>query len=209
MPRILISEPQHFYTFDLPIVPGAEVYIGTAPTCQLALPGVEGMAEMHACIVCQPQGYVISDLGSPYGTFANGVPFQSDYLMHGIEYRMGAAVITLAPDEAVPQQAVPMPQQAVQPAVQAAPAQAAPVRKPAVRRKPATAGAAGGAVAAPVSMAEKAKQFNRKGAGNVALFNTIYVIVLLAAAIYSGIALRHYQKTGNFLPGVVKDAAKK
>lgn len=218
MPRIQIIEPNHFYTFELPVVPGAEVLIGTAPHCQLALPGVAGLAEVHARIVCQPQGYIISDLGSPYGTTANGAPFHSDYLMLGVEYRMGAAAISLLPDEGMlpPQQmhpqhmAPPMPQQvapAPMPARAAAPAAGtvAP-KKTVVRRKPASA-AAPATPAADIN--ELAQRYNRKNSGNTALFNLIYVIVLLVAAVYAGVALRHWTKTGNFLPGIVEDAAAK
>lgn len=102
MSRIYVKEPQHFYTYDLPVVPGAEVYIGSAPNCHLSLPGVPGLAEMHACITCQGQEYLISDLGSPGGTFANGSPVRSVFLMPGVEYRMGAVIIMLAVEGAPP-----------------------------------------------------------------------------------------------------------
>lgn len=206
MPRIQIIEPNHVYTFELPVAPGAEVLIGTAPHCQLSLPGVGGLGEVHARISCQPQGYVISDMGSPYGTLANGVPLRSDYLMHGVEYRMGAAVITLLPDAAMPQQ--PMQAQPAAPAYQQPAAAAAPAKKTVVRKKVATA--AGSAPAAPAKgdLKSAADRFNRSKGGNSALFNLIYVIVLLAAAVYAGIALRHWQSTGNFLPGITSDAAK-
>lgn len=210
MPLIYINEPNHFYTFELPAVAGAEIYIGTAANCQLALPGVEGLGEVHACISCQPEGYVITDMG--YGTFANGVPIQADYLRPGVEYRLGAAVITLPVETAaVPQQAMPMPQQQVaapQQAAAAAPATtaAAPAtKKPALKKKaPLKTGATAGKAAAPAAALNDAARFKRKG--DSTLFNMIYVIVLIAAAVYAGVALRHWQKTGNCLPGIVSDA---
>lgn len=209
MPRIYITEPNHFYTFELPVVPGAEVLIGTAAHCQLSLPGVEGLGEVHACISCQPQGYIISDLGTPYGTLANGVPLTSDYLMHGVEYRLGAACITLVPEGATappPQAAAPMqplPPQAAAP-VQPAPQQAAPAAKKPQLKKPAlrASGAAAG-TAAPAS--DLSARFNRTKSNNTATFNFIYVIVLIIAAVYAGVALRHWQNTGNCLPGIVAD----
>lgn len=209
MPRIQIIEPNHVYTFELPVVPGAEVLIGTAPHCQLSLPGVGGLGEVHARISCQPQGYVISDLGSPYGTLANGVPFHSDYLMLGVEYRMGAACITLLPDAAaMPQQPLPPQQPVAAPAPAPAPAAAGTVKKTVVRKKTVSTAQAAGDKKAASASANNVDRFNRNKGSKTALFNLIYVVVLLLAAVYAGIALRHWQATGNFLPGITSDAAK-
>lgn len=217
MPRIYITEPNHFYTFELPTAPGAEVLIGTAPHCQLALPGVAGLGEVHACISCQPQGYVLSDMGSPTGTFANGVPIRSEYLMPGVEYRMGAAVITLAAEGMPPMQ---QPMAAAQPAVpqQAAPQQAAPAPQqgaaaPAAKKKsPLKTGAAAksGATKQPAkggknNLADMAARFDRNRGQGAAKMKFIYVVVLLAIAFYAGIALHHFERTGNCLPGLVAD----
>lgn len=219
MPLIYITAPNNiFYTFELPVMPGAEVYVGTAPNCQLALPGVEGLGEVHACIACQPQGYVITDMGTPYGTLANGMPIQADFLRPGIEYRLGAAVITLpaegaaAPQQAAPMAAMPMQQSAPMPAApQQAAAPAPATKQPALKKKSPLktggvakpgAGAAKGA-AASADITAMADRFKRKG--DSALFNMIYVVVLIAAAVYAGMALRHWQRTGNFLPGIVAD----
>lgn len=150
MARIYVSDTQHFYTYELPIVPGAEVYIGTAPNCQLSLPGTPGLADVHACIACQGREYMISDLASPGGTFANGTPVRSVFLMPGVEYRMGAAVVMLAVDGAppppqmmppVPQAqpwGAPPPQYAPQPVYVAPPAYA-PAPQPAAEPKAAAA----------------------------------------------------------------------
>lgn len=215
MPRIYITEPNHFYTYELPIAPGAEVLIGTAPQCQLALPGVGGLGEMHARIICRPEGYVIADLGSPTGTFANGVPIQSEYLMAGVEYRMGAAVITLAAEgaaQAPPQQAAapqPAPEQAA-PAAQAA--AAAPQKKPATAAKPSLK-----KKSAPLKKSgsstklgktdinSMAAKFDRSRGKTSSQAKFIYVVVLLVVAFYAGIALHHWERSGNFLPGIVAD----
>lgn len=110
MPRIYVIAPNCFYTYELPVTPGAEVLIGTAPQCHLLLPGVEGLAGVHACIVCQGADYMISDMGSPMGTFANGTPVRSVFLMPGVEYRMGSLLISLAV-EGMPPPVAPMPVQ--------------------------------------------------------------------------------------------------
>ena len=230
MPRIYITEPNHFYTFELPTVPGDEVLIGTGPQCRLALPGVAGMGEVHACISCRPQGYVIADLGSPTGTFANGAPIRSEFLQPGVEYRMGAAVITLAvegmppqqppmgmpqqsPMGMPPQQQPPMgtpPQQAPQaaPAAQQAPAAKAAAPATATAKKKSTvskAKAPAGKGGRKADLASMAARFDRSRGQAASKFTFIYVVIMLAIAFYAGIALHHWERTGNCLPGLVAD----
>lgn len=97
MPRIYVISPNCYYTFELPTAQGAEVYVGTAPYCQLSLAGVEGLADRHACITCHGAEYMISDLsGLPMGITANGTPVRSVYLMPGVEYRLGTLSISMA-----------------------------------------------------------------------------------------------------------------
>lgn len=102
MPRLYVTEPHHVYTFELPVIPGAEVYIGTSPQCQLSLPGVPGLAEVHACIRCMGAEYVIVDMGASTGTFVNGVPVSSVSLLPGAECRLGAAIITMMAESSPP-----------------------------------------------------------------------------------------------------------
>lgn len=224
MPRIYITEPNHFYTFELPTAPGAEVLIGTAQHCQLALPGVDGLSEVHACISCQPQGYVIADLGSATGTYANGVPIRSEFLMPGVEYRLGAAVITL--EAAMPQQQpmgmppvqqapMGMPQQQAPAPMAQAPQAATPQAQPATAKKKAsplkTGAAAGGATKIKASKGGKnnltsmAAKFDRTRGKSASQATFLYVVVLLVVAFYAGIALHHWERTGNCLPGIVAD----
>lgn len=203
MATIYIAAPNIYYTYELPAVPGAEIYVGTSPQCQLSLPGVEGLGEVHASISCQPQGYLITDYGTPYGLLANGVAIKADYLRPGVEYRLGTAVITLAAESAV----APALQQPVAAAPAAAPAAAgaaAPKKAATLKKKasPLKTGAAAPGKGKAVSAAT-ASQFKRKG--DSALFNLIYVIVLITAAVYAGIALHHWQKTNNYLPGIMDD----
>lgn len=209
MPRIYITEPNHFYTFELPTIPGAEVLIGTAPHCQLALPGVAGLGEVHASISCQPQGYVMSDMGSPTGTFANGAPIRSEYMMPGVEYRLGAAVITLAAED-VPQQAAPQPvqqaaPQAQMPAPAAAPQPEAAAKKPTLKKKASPLKTGGGAKTPKKDLAGMAAKFDRSRGKSASQATFIYVVILLVVAFYAGIALHHWERTGNCLPGLVSD----
>ena len=227
MPRIYITEPNHFYTYELPATPGAEVRIGTSPQCQLALPGVGGLAELHASISCQPQGYVITDMGSPAGTLANGVPIRTDFLRPGVEYRMGNAVITLAAEGApapqqgyapqgyapapqgyapAPQGYVPQPGYAQQPAPQQPAGEQPAAKKPLKKASPLKTGAAASSTkVSGKKLNAMASKFDR-GSRNVSSNLTyIYVLVLLIVAFYAGIALHHWERTGNCLPGLVAD----
>ena len=183
MPRIYIREPNHFYTYELPVVPGGEVVVGSAPTCQLALPGVNGLSSTHARIVCQPQGYVIEDLHSQYGTLQNGRPVQSEYMQPGLEYMLGAACITLEPVAAA------QPAQPVQPS-------------PTAIKRPGT-GVKG--VNQHTDISQLAKKFDRSGSKRGSAFTFVYVVIILLLALYAGIALRHWERTGNFLPGIQAD----
>ena len=206
MPRILIREPNHFYTYELPVAPGGEVVVGSAPTCQLALPGVGGLAPTHARIVCQPPGYVIEDLQSQFGTLQNGRRVQAEYMTPGAEYMLGAACIVLDP-RSVPAQ--PQPQQA-QPQPEAPKAQPAPdkgaaphaIKKPHVMKKAAAHGGTGASSVGGADLEKLVKKYDRGGGSKLTF---VYVLILLLFAFYAGLALRHWQRTGNCLPGIVAD----
>ncbi len=206
MPRIHVREPNHYYTFELPVTPGAEVVVGTAPSCKLALPGVQGLSPTHARIVCQAEGYVIEDLQSQAGTLLNGRPVRVEFMAPGAEYLLGAVSIVLEPD-AVASQPVQQPvAQPVQQPAQVTDASQQSAQTPAkapVKRK---VSVGGGAAARPVpggAIQDVMKKYDRTGSGSKAVL--IYVIILLLLAFYAGIALRHWERTGNYLPGIRAD----
>ena len=206
MPRILIREPNHFYTYELPVAPGGAVVVGSAPTCQLALPGVGGLAPAHARIVCQPQGYVIEDLQSQYGILQNGRRVQAEYMTPGAEYMLGAACITLDPASMPAAQPQQVQQHTEAPkTTQSAPAKEAAqhtATKPRVMKKAASAGGSGGTAGGGADLDKLVKKYERGGGSKLTF---VYVLILLLLAFYAGIALRHWQRTGNCLPGIVAD----
>ncbi len=201
MPRIHVREPNHYYTFELPVTPGEEVVVGAAPSCKLSLPGVQGLSPTHARIVCQVGGYVIEDLQSQAGTLLGGRPVRVEFMTPGAEYMLGAVSIVLEPDAAAAQ---PVQQPVAQPTPQPtqeskAPEQSeqAPVKRKVNTGGTATRPAVGGAIQ------DMVKKYDRtKGGGKAVL---IYVIILLLLAFYAGIALRHWERTGNYLPGIRAD----
>ncbi len=191
MPLIYIKYPNQVSTIELPVTPGGEVVLGSAPTCAVPLPVEAGVAPVHARVICRPEGYVIEDLQSGYGTFQDGRPVQAEYMMPGVDYMVGAIGVCLD------LQANPTEQQGETGAEEtgAKPKKKSPFRKP---------GAAGkGAIGAKELQAMAAK-YKRSGSGG-ATAKAIYVIVLLLVAFYAGVALRHWQRTGNYLPGIVAD----
>lgn len=198
MPLIYIKNSTQVYTFELPVVPGTEVVLGSAPTCSVFLPAEAGVAPMHARIIYQPEGYVIEDLQSGYGTFQNGRPVQAEYMMPGVDYMLGAVGVCYDPQgsAAYPQGGTPQQQQQVA-------GQPGGVKKKSPLRR--GAAAAGGGLDAKQLRAMAAK-YKRPGAGG-SLAKTLYVIILFIVAFYAGIALHHWQRTGNFLPGIVEDGA--
>ena len=198
MPAIYIKNQNQAYAFELPVAPGTEVVLGSAPTCSVCLPVEAGVAPVHARIVCQPEGYVIEDLQSGYGTFQNGRPVQAEYMMPGVDYMLGSVGICLNPQVGVSYPGGGVPQSIQQEPQQ--PSAPTPVKKT-LRRKTV---AAKGALDAKELQA-LASRYRRSGGGGMA--KQLYVIILLIVGFYAGVALHHWQRTGNFLPGIVSDDA--
>lgn len=184
-------------TYDLPDEIGEEVVIGTSEDCSIDMPEVEGLAAEHCCITLFTDGYAISDLASGAGTFADGKPVENEYMRPGVVYQIGKATITFTPDEV----AAPAPESTTEQAVTAAPAEAAPAAAPQkkiVKKKKKT-GTAGKRVAPRAASPDRTTatlQYNKK----MQQINAVYVILVLIAAFYAGMALYSWQKTGNPLP---------
>lgn len=104
MPKIYAIAPNCYYTFELPTAPGAEVLVGSAPHCHLALSGINGLGEVHAVITCHGNHYMIADQGSPAGIYANGTPVRHVNLMPGVEYQLGGLTLVLPVEGAPPPQ---------------------------------------------------------------------------------------------------------
>ena len=187
-------------TYDLPDEIGEEVVIGTSEDCSIDMPEVEGLAAEHCCITLFADGYAISDLASGAGTYADGQPVENEYMRPGVVYQIGKATITFVPDVA----ATPAPaavEQATTATAEAAPAAApaaAPKKKVVKKKKTGTAGA-GKRVAPRAAAPDRTTatlQYNKK----MQQINAVYVILVLIAAFYAGMALYSWQKTGNPLP---------
>lgn len=188
-------------TYDLPEEIGEEVVIGTSEDCSIDMPEVEGLAAEHCCITLFADGYAISDLASGAGTFADGKPVENEYMRPGVVYQIGKATITFVPDEATapaPTTGADVP--TVAPAAGAEVAPTAAPKKKIVKKKKKT-GTTGTAKrvaprAASPDRTTATLQYNKK----MQQINGIYVLLVLIAAFYAGMALYSWQKTGNPLP---------
>lgn len=191
-------------SYDLPDEIGVEVIIGTSEDCSIDLPDVEGLADEHCCITLYEDGYALSDLGSGKGTFANDKPVENEYMAAGVSYRIGAAVLTFVPDEvAAPAETAPAAAEPAPDATQetaAAPqASAAPAKKT-IRKTAKRTGGTGKPLSRPAAarsaQAAAVAAYNKKQEQ----VNLAYVVLVLLAAFYAGMALYSWQHTGNPLP---------
>ncbi len=191
-------------SYDLPDEIGVEVIIGTSEDCSIDLPDVEGLADEHCCITLYEDGYALSDLGSGKGTFANDKPVENEYMAAGVSYRIGAAVLTFVPDEVAasvetaPAAAEPAPD-ATQETAAAPQASAAPAKKT-IRKTAKRTGGTGKPLSRPAAarsaQAAAVAAYNKKQEQ----VNLAYVVLVLLAAFYAGMALYSWQNTGNPLP---------
>ncbi|MBQ7023627.1 MAG: FHA domain-containing protein [Akkermansia sp.] len=191
-------------SYDLPDEIGVEVIIGTSEDCSIDLPDVEGLADEHCCITLYEDGYALSDLGSGKGTFANDKPVENEYMAAGVSYRIGAAVLTFVPDEVAapvetaPAVAEPAPD-ATQETAAAPQASAAPAKKT-IRKTAKRTGGTGKPLSRPAAarsaQAAAVAAYNKKQEQ----INLAYVVLVLLAAFYAGMALYSWQHTGNPLP---------
>ncbi len=183
MAVLIISTATESYTYELPTEVGAAYNIGTGTDCQISIPGVPGLADLHCTVTCMEEGYVITDAGSAGGTMAYDRKVESEYMMPEVIYTAGELTIAIA------DAALAVEQKASQ----------APKKKTTTKR------ASKGSALTMEELKNAAAQYNRNKNKNSRVANMVYVILVLLAAFYAGVALHHWQVTGNCLPGLVAD----
>ena len=185
MAVLIISTATESYSYELPTEVGAGYGIGSGADCQISVPGVAGLAELHCSVTCTEEGYVIADAGSPAGTLAYDRKVESEYMSPEIVYTAGELTIAIAESA---------------PATEAA---AAPKKK--TTAKTTTKKAKKGSALSLEELKNAASMYDRNKNKNSRMVNMIYIVVVLLAAFYAGVALHHWQTTGNCLPGLVAD----
>ncbi len=181
MAVLIISTATESYSYELPTEVGTAYNIGSGAECQISLPEVPGLAELHCSITCMEDGYVITDAGAPGGVMSYDRKVESEYMVPEVVYTAGELTITIA---------------------EAAPA-ASPTTAP--KKKAGTKRAKKGSALTLDELKAAAAQYDRNKNKNSRVVNMVYVIVVLLAAFYAGVALHHWQVTGNCLPGLVAD----
>lgn len=184
------SNPTGAY-YELPTDPGSELTIGSDAGCSISLAAAEGLAACHCRISCMEEGYAISDAGSGSGTYADDRQIESEYMAPGIHYRAGS--VSMVYVDEIPTAEVEAP------AAEAAEESASPRAVPSAARKVVRRKAAPRRTGlTPEELKAAAEKYKR--ANNARTANLIYVILVLIAAFYAGLALYSWMDTGNPLP---------
>lgn len=98
-------------------IDGAQTFIGRSESAQVPLFGDVNIAPIHASIMRQGSNFVLTDNGSPIGTFVNGQRIGQAVLFHGAQIQIGGFILQFllkghaAPQrgpEAYPGQAYPI-----------------------------------------------------------------------------------------------------
>jgi len=224
MAVIYLTVPGRSCVYELPAQVGEVVTIGTDAACRLALPEVGGLSPQHARIDCTAEGYVLSDMGSAQGIVAGERRVESEYMSAGVVYVLGEVSLMIASEAAegevvmalpiaeVPEEAASasetVPGEVAEEVLEggaeeasesagASAASASAIRRPRHARK--------GAALNMEELRAAAEMFNRNRNKPSQVAMLIYVVVVLAAAFYAGMALHHWQKTGNYLPGIIQE----
>lgn len=198
MAAITITDATGTDSYELPDEIGTELTIGTAEDCSIPLPEVKGLSASHCRITRMEGGFILSDDQSTNGTYADARRIESEYLAPGITYTIGEATFvfeTGAEPAAQPatDDAATKPLTADQQVTGAAPA-----KKKVVRRKPVARRTTLNAA----ELQQAAQKYKRDMARK--RMTLIYIIIILLAAFYAGLALYSWQTTGNPLPVLLR-----
>ncbi len=74
-------------------IDGNQTFIGRSESAQVPLFGDANIAPIHASITRQGQHYILTDNGSPIGTFVNGQRIGQVALMHGAQIQVGGYIL--------------------------------------------------------------------------------------------------------------------
>lgn len=245
MASLIITINERKQGFDLPAILGKVTVIGCDDACDITLNGVDGLSHRQCSITCTKEGFLLEDLESTNGTYANEQEVEEPQLMkEGVIYAIGDASMIIAelanyapiePKEAPAARAevseaktAPISEASIAPIPDAAGAKTAPLAedgktapladsaeatenaakppahtRPLPGRKPArkaklNTGKQKKRALSDEELKQKAKMLaNAMGGSGV---STLYVVVILIAALYAGMALYSWQSEGNPVP---------
>ena len=226
MASLIITTDEEKHGFELPAILGREVIVGSEESCDISLIGADGVSHRHCSILCTEEGFLIEDLDSRNGTFANVDEVTEPTLMReGVVYTMGKASMLIAeltpynpidpnaeteapaPDE----QEQPQPtksQAATAPLEEEPKAPAAPAPVPLTMEVP-TPGPRKLITGKQKRRALSAQELQNKAALLAQSFknnsvSTLYVIFIILAAFYAGMSLYSWKCEGSPVPSIFR-----
>lgn len=159
---------------------GAEFTIGSAESNSIPLPEAQDLSPTHCRIIKTENGFAIQDNQSDSGIYLGERKVDYELMLPRETYTMASVQLVLVDDEAVPDAAAPrLVKKKVQPKAGAA------------QKKTPDSGA-GKDLAA---LAEQYKRDQGLSGADIA-----YIVIVLVAAVYAGMALYSWQHDGNPLP---------
>ena len=230
MASLIITTDEEKHGFELPAILGREVIVGSDESCDISLIGAEGVSHRHCSILCTEEGFLIEDLDSRNGTFANVDEVTEPTLMReGVVYTMGKAsmlIAELTPYKPIDPDAAPNAEQeeeepekkeepnpsktqaATAPLEEEPKAPAAPAPVPLTREVP-TPGPRKLITGKQKRRALSAQELQNKAALLAQSFknngvNTLYVVVIIIAAFYAGMSLYSWKSEGTPVPSLFR-----
>lgn len=228
MASLIITINERKQGFDLPAILGKVTIIGCDDACDISLSGVDGLSHRQCSITCTEKGFMLEDLDSANGTYANEKEVEEPVLMkEGVVYAIGDASMIIAelanfapiiqknpPAKEVEAEEAPTAPLTEDATVPIADSSEAPTEPIATEKAPTQTRPLPGRAPArraklktkgPKKRAltdEELKQKAKMLAGNFAGsgVSTLYVVVILILALYAGMALYSWQSEGNPVP---------
>lgn len=230
MASLIITTNEERQGFELPAILGREVIVGSDESCDISLSGAEGVSHCHCSILCTEEGFLIEDLDSRNGTFANVDEVTEPTLMReGVVYTMGKAsmlIAELTPYKPIDPDAAPNAEQeeeepekkeepkptktqaATTPLEEEPKAPAAPAPVPLTMEVP-TPGPRKLITGKQKRRALSAQELQNKATLLAQSFknngvSTLYVVVIIIAAFYAGMSLYSWKCEGTPVPSLFR-----
>lgn len=228
MASLIITINERKQGFDLPAILGKVTIIGCDDACDISLSGVDGLSHRQCSITCTEKGFMLEDLDSTNGTYANEKEVEKPVLMkEGVVYAIGDASMIIAelanfapiipqnvPAKEVEAEEAPTAPLTEDATVPIADSDEAPTEPIATEKEPTHTRPLPGRTPArraklktkgpkkraltDEELKQKAKMLASNFAGSGV--STLYVVVILILALYAGMALYSWQSEGNPVP---------
>ncbi len=207
MPALVITINNEKRGTILEAIPGKVVVIGRDEECDVALPEATGLSRRHCSITCTADGFMLKDLGSTNGTYADTVKLEAEApLKEGVKYTIGDAAfqvmglsllpITAKAEEKKADVPAPEPEKATvseQP-TPPPPAKAVVTKRKRKKKRKATARALHMAKVLGNKLNPLSKDINTTP------LSIIEILLVLVITFYTGLALYSYLHGGSMLP---------